>query len=221
LGIYKYALPQKSLERNFKRVSCKQKTYSTGEGFLFSRVIQYAKTFTTLLYHCLLERLKTPTTVHFEHNILVCGLVLALTTSQAENFIRIKKHWQVFNQDLKKYALGQQPSAWQKYGITFKENEQYFYLAAIPLPTQNIPAHFAHKVLPQGAYALFTHRGKMEDIKQTLFEIYKKSVPTLNMAIEDHQQVGFLHVEKYDHRFQWDKAESVIDLYLPLKKNQV
>ncbi len=162
----------------------------------------------------------SPVTVILEQNIPVCGLVLVLSTSQAENFIRIKKHWQLFNQDLKKYGLGQHPSAWEKYGITFKENDHYFYLAAIPQPMKNIPAHFVQKVLPQGPYALFTHLGKMEKIKQTLFDIYKKIVPTLNIVIEDHKQVGFLHFEKYDHRFQWDKADSVIDLYLPLKRER-
>ena len=58
----------------------------------------------------------------------------------------------------------------------------------------------------------------MQDLKQTLNHIYKTIIPDLNLNIEDHENTGFLHFEKYDYRFQWNNPKSVIEIYLPLKK---
>ena len=57
----------------------------------------------------------------------------------------------------------------------------------------------------------------MEHIKHTFLEIYKVILPKSNFKIEDSKKAGFLHFEKYDFRFQWNKSSSVIAIYLPLE----
>ncbi|PCI03826.1 MAG: transcriptional regulator [Flavobacteriaceae bacterium] len=157
--------------------------------------------------------------IHIEQNIQTCGLATELTKSQTDNFKIIQNHWLKFNQELKKLKLNQNTANWEKYGITYKKGQKYFYLTAIPTKNNVIPDHFESLEIPKGAYEIFTHKGNMENIKKTIFEIYKIILPKLNLKIEDSAKTGFLHFEKYDYRFKWNKATSIIDIYLPLNTN--
>ncbi len=155
-----------------------------------------------------------------KQNIQTCGLVTELTTSQTDNFEIIQKHWKTFNDELKRLKLNKKDGNWTKYGITFKTGENYFYLTAIPTNNLNVPDHFSSFEIPKGEYETFNHKGKMENIKQTIYEIYKVILPKSNLKIEDHIKTGFIHFEKYDYRFQWNKPNSVIEIYLPLSTNK-
>jgi predicted transcriptional regulator YdeE len=79
------------------------------------------------------------------------------------------------------------------------------------------PEYFLNKEIPKGEYEIFTHTGKIENIKQTIYNIYKNILPNSNLTIEDYSKIGFVHFEKYDYRFCWDKPNSEIDIYLPIK----
>ena len=155
-----------------------------------------------------------------EQNINVCGLSTQLTKSQSENFKIIQNHWLKFNTELKRKELNQNSSNWTKYGITFKTDKKYFYLTAIPVMNFIIPDNFTHLEIPQGEYEVFTHKGKMENIKNTLFDIYKVILPKSNLTIKDQSKTGFIHFEKYDYRFKWNKPNSIIDIYLPIETNK-
>lgn len=155
--------------------------------------------------------------ITIKQNIQTFGLITELTKSQTDNFEIIQKHWLNFNKELKKLKLNQSGGNWTKYGITYKTDEKYFYLSAIPTKNNLIPDHFESIEIPKGEYEMFTHKGNMENIKETIFEIYKIILPKSNLKIEDHSKTGFLHFEKYDYRFEWNKSTSVIDIYLPLK----
>ena len=152
-----------------------------------------------------------------EHNIMTIGLVVELTTSQTKNFEIIQKHWINFNHELKKWKLAQVNGDWVKYGITFKIDEQYFYLTSIPTADKSFPRHFKRLDIPKGMYEVFAHKGEMRNIKNTLFNIYKVMLPKSNLTFEKETESGILHFEKYDYRFQWNKPTSIIDIYLPLK----
>jgi predicted transcriptional regulator YdeE len=93
-------------------------------------------------------------------------------------------------------------------------------LTAIPIKVDNIPDHFIKKEIPKGEYEIFTHKGEMENVKNTIFEIYKVILPTANLKIEAQTKTGFIHFEKYDYRFKWNKPTSEIDIYLPLNTNK-
>jgi predicted transcriptional regulator YdeE len=155
-----------------------------------------------------------------KQDIQTCGLEVELVTSQTENFKIIQNHWKVFNNVLKQLMLNQHGSNWTKYGITYKSADKYLYLTAIPVEHIIVPEHFILKNIPKGVYEVFTHRGKMADIKKTLFRIYREILPASALKVEDHKKAGFLHFEKYDSRFQWNKPGSVIDVYIPLDMNK-
>lgn len=162
---------------------------------------------------------KEPEMRKIDQNIKTCGLVTELTNSQTNNFKIIRNHWIDFNSELKKHKLNQSGGNWTKYGLTYKIDKFYYYLTAIPSDNLNLPDYFAHFEIPKGDYELFTHKGKMEDLKQTYYEIYKVILPKSNLIIEDHTKTGFIHFEKYDYRFQWNNLSSLIEIYLPLRTN--
>ena len=87
-----------------------------------------------------------------DKNISTFGLLTELTKSQTDKFEIIKYHWRKFNAELKKYNLIQNGGNWEKYGITFKTNETYFYLTTIPQNEMNFPEHFVNKEIPKGEY---------------------------------------------------------------------
>lgn len=155
-----------------------------------------------------------------DKNIPTFGLFTELTNSQTDNFEIIKIHWKKFNAELKKYNLNQNGGNWEKYGITFKTNEKYYYLTTIPQDSLTFPEHFIYKEIPKGEYEVFTHKGKMENIKRTINDIYRNIIPNSNLTIEPNSKTGFIHFEKYDYRFRWDKPNSEIDIYLPIKTSK-
>jgi hypothetical protein len=44
--------------------------------------------------------------------------------------------------------------------------------------------------------------------------IKHKLIPKLGLNLE---QTNFLHFEKYDERFHWNRSSSIIELWIPLK----
>ncbi|MEG0453743.1 MAG: hypothetical protein RR558_11830, partial [Coprobacillus sp.] len=80
-----------------------------------------------------------------DKNISTFGLLTELTKSKTDNFEIMKNHWKKFNAELKKYNLIQNGGNWEKYGITIKTNEKYFYLTTIPQNEMIFPEHFVNK----------------------------------------------------------------------------
>jgi len=49
---------------------------------------------------------------------------------------------------------------------------------------------------------------------------YKNILSNSDLTVEHYSKTGFIHFEKYDYRFHWDKLTSVIDIYLPINTNR-
>ncbi len=146
-------------------------------------------------------------------SIKVCGLVVELTNSQTENNQIIQKHWVKFNNVLKMNNLTQSFN-WVKYGITFKVEEKYFYMSAIPF-VENADMLIPFEI-PKSDYYKFTHQGNLALLKQTFWSIYKEKIPALKLIQNSNFRNGFIHFEKYDYRFKWNDSNSIIDIYLPV-----
>ncbi len=151
-------------------------------------------------------------------HIEVIGLKTELSRSQNRNFDIISKHWKAFNSALYTIPNHSKPSNnWFKYGITFKEDGKYYYLASIPYSLDNIcPSNMIRKTIPLGNYALFCHKGKMRDIKRTVSYIFKEAVPTRKIRTKEIDCTGIIYFEKYDEKFKWNRGDSIIELFLPI-----
>lgn len=155
--------------------------------------------------------------INLEKTIRTAGLAIEITTSQSKNFEIIQGHWKVFNNEIKKSGLNQPAGNWVKYGFTYKVNERYFYLSAIPFEGKKLPDHFIVKNIPVGKYAVYSHQGKLNAIKDTFTHIYKNELPPSGLKPVANSSVDFIVFEKYDKRFHWNQSNSIIDIYIPVQ----
>ncbi|GHB63966.1 AraC family transcriptional regulator [Psychrosphaera saromensis] len=147
--------------------------------------------------------------------IKLSGLSVQLTRSQNQNHQIIAKHWQAFNHILKSkdLKLGRN---WVKYGITKKVGDSYYYMTAIP---SDVVAYggeidgFETLILDTAEYCCFQHMGSMDLIKSTIYKIYKEIIPSLGIRLNENREL--IHYERYDYRFNWNKPNSIIDIYVP------
>ncbi len=146
----------------------------------------------------------------------VFGLSVELSNSPIENYRRIKNHWVYFNQELKKQHY-KQSGNWEKFGVTYKNNDKYYYLSSVPSTYQSVS--FEQLVLSAGNYLVVQHRGSMDKIKDSIHNVYKRIVPENKISLDLTRTV--MHFEHYDYRFQWNKGSSVIDIYIPVARAYV
>ena len=147
------------------------------------------------------------------------GIAITLTKSQNKNQVLISNLWKRFNVEI--HRIGNKPPSgknWVKFGIAYAENQEYFYLAAIPyLDDMQAPSNMIQKDIPRGRYACFTHTGNISGLKTTVDNIYKKILPQRNLTPEPHLKVGLIQFEKYDNRFHWNRPDSIIEIYVPME----
>ena len=147
------------------------------------------------------------------------GISTSLTKSQRENLAIISRLWKHFNAEIHKIKNKPSPKRdWEKFGITYAQNHEYYYLAAIPFIGEMLaPPNMMRKEILQGQYACFTHTGKMSHLKSTIYAIYKKMLPEREVVPESMEKAGLIHFERYDNRFHWNKPDSIIEIYVPIE----
>lgn len=142
----------------------------------------------------------------------VIGQEVELTNYQKRNIQISTQFWRKFNSNLKKSYLSQAGN-WIKYAFTEKRNGKLFYFCAIP-KRNIIPDNFLYKEIQAYKYLVVEHTGSMDKIYETYSKIYKELLPNTEYAL---LQKDFLHFERYDYRFHWNKESSIIEIWLPIK----
>lgn len=151
-------------------------------------------------------------TIQEKEAFSVIGQEVELTNFQSKNIQISKRFWQKFNVNLKQAYLSQSGN-WIKYAFMEKRDEKLFYYCAIPKKVF-VPEEFISKEISSHRYLVVEHIGSMDNIYSTYEEIYKNILPNEKyVAIKE----DFLHFEKYDFRFHWNKANSVIEIWIPIQ----
>ncbi len=89
------------------------------------------------------------------------------------------------------------------------------YLACVQVTqVEAVPAGMVAWTVPAGHYAVFTHRGPVSRIGETVNRIWKDWLPSSGRV---HVE-GAPDFELYDERFQGASEESEFDLYIPIRK---
>ena len=145
--------------------------------------------------------------------INVCYFETQLTTSHQKNFSIIQGHWKKFNTRLRINKI-KFDSEWEKFGITTKTNNLYFYQCAFYSESRIPQFEYAH--IPAGSFAKFTHTGPLYSLSKTINQIYKEIIPSSPLNINFNRSV--IHYERYDSRFNWNNQNSIIDIFVPLQK---
>jgi len=149
--------------------------------------------------------------------IKTAGLSVKITGSHSANYKIIRNLWMQFNRELNKIKIRSYDENWIKYGITFKRNGCYWYMASInQKDIKSTPDYFLQKEILKGKYINFIDQGRMYDIKNTINNIYKKMIPKLDINVKPYDEIGFFHFEEYTNKFNWNYSDSIINIYLPL-----
>jgi predicted transcriptional regulator YdeE len=141
----------------------------------------------------------------------VIGQKIQLTNFQKENIRISTSFWKEFNRNLKEAYLSQFGN-WTKYAFMEKINGTLFYYCAIPKKAV-VPEGFIEKEVSPHKYLVFEHIGPMDRIYSSYEKIYKQILPNSGYEL---MQSDFLHFEKYDYRFHWNKENSIIEIWIPV-----
>ncbi len=143
----------------------------------------------------------------------IIGQEIQITNRQLQNIRICKEFWQKFNISIKDQYLFQQGN-WMKYAFTYKRNNNCFYCCAIP-ESHHISDGFIKKEVKGQKYIVFEHIGDMNSIYMTYNIIYKEIIPSSGYIVNKEE---FFHFEKYDYRFHWNRADSIIEIWVPIQE---
>ncbi|MEE1255742.1 MAG: GyrI-like domain-containing protein [Lachnospiraceae bacterium] len=142
----------------------------------------------------------------------VIGQEIELTNRKKENIKICVEFWREFNNNLKKAYLSQAGN-WIKYAFMERREDKLFYYCAIPRKVV-IPEGFISKEISSNKCLVVEHIGVMDRIYETYSKIYKEILPNAEYI---PLQENFLHFERYDTRFHWNRDSSVIEIWIPIK----
>ena len=94
--------------------------------------------------------------------------------------------------------------------------EKWDYMACIEVKSfKDIPEEMVEVEVPEQTYAVFTHKGKLDKLRQTYNYIYSEWLPQSN-----YEHVGKFDFELYDYRFMMDSDESEFEIYISVKPKE-
>ena len=104
------------------------------------------------------------------------------------------------------------------YGVCIDDREGptsapgFFYIAGVGVTSLDVmPAGMAGFTVPAGTYAVFTHKGPIADLHQTIAAIWREWLPASGLTT-----TGAPDFELYDERFKMQSPDSEVDVYVPV-----
>jgi len=151
--------------------------------------------------------------------LMLVGLSTELGTNQKLNYKKVTELWKNFNPNVKNIKERKNGKDWIKYGVSYDRNvnKTYKYMASIEVSQfQNLPDDLITKIVPSQEYYHFTHSGSMEYLIHSIYSIYKVWLPEKKLKVKPNTFSQVNHVERYDKRFYWTRADSEIDILIPM-----
>lgn len=141
----------------------------------------------------------------------IMGVKYELSNSLIRNINLAKRYWMKFNNKLRRdeIYLGRN---WCKYAFIIEEGSKLFYYISVP-KKDYVPEDFMVKTIPSSRYLTINHIGSMNKLKLTMDSVYSK-INDDNIVLNDD---CFSYFEKYNYKFHWNKPDSVIGIYVPIK----
>ena len=91
--------------------------------------------------------------------------------------------------------------------------DELFYIACVEVSDfGSVPQGMIHRTVPAGRYAVFTHKGVLGRLGQTMKFIYESWLPKAPVKLRDAPEV-----EMYDERFVPNSENSEFDILLPIR----
>jgi AraC family transcriptional regulator len=120
---------------------------------------------------------------------------ISILSPQKNNSTVIPKLWDQF---VKQMSAIKNEVAGGSYGLVemLPESDQsnkdeMFYIAAAEVTEfDSVPAGMVQRAIPAGKYALFTHKGKLDRLEQTMKQIYITWLPKIGRKIAKRPASG-------------------------------
>lgn len=121
--------------------------------------------------------------------------------------------WEEFWSMFPKLGLKTQGTSFGVSTAIDQNSEKIKYLAGVEF-TRGVPPGLEFKtiVIPAGKYVRYTHRGSMENLKESYLDAYTNWFPNTKMQMRDAP-----HLEIYDERFIPTSNKCEMDILIPVK----
>lgn len=143
------------------------------------------------------------------------GLELITTPKENQDKQTIGQLWKQFNPICSTIPNRISPDAaiglCRHIDTSFDENTNFSYIAGVEVSGfEAIPEGLATRIVPEGTYAVFTHKGPVSELAKTYNYIYSEWLPSSQYELAAHDDF-----EYYDSRFN-NSENSEMDIYIPL-----
>ncbi len=100
------------------------------------------------------------------------------------------------------------------YGVKVNsDNDGFEYLAGVSVSHfDGLPADFRTERIPAQTYAVFTHRGHISTIRETMKAIWSEYLPQSGLSLADAPEL-----ERYDSRFDPRTGNGEVDIFIPIQ----
>ena len=139
---------------------------------------------------------------------------VSILSKDANNFSQIGSCWNYFFREKEQLR----PINKQEWGVVDilidieKHPDEFWYLAGCENTGDEVPENFELKYIPAGRYVVFTHKGKLNTIKETYNYIFGHWI---HKTKDEYREAPEL--ELYDERFSEDSESSEMDIYVPVR----
>jgi predicted transcriptional regulator YdeE/AraC-like DNA-binding protein len=146
------------------------------------------------------------------------GRFISAISPDANNFTVIPKLWGDY---MKHRAVLENRLSPTDYGVVIclgekdrkSHPDEMLYIAGTAVTdVKHLPKGMISAAIPTGKYAVFTHRGPVENIRHTVNYIYASWLPKFGRKLRDAP-----HLEVYDERFKLGHADSELDVCVPVE----
>jgi AraC family transcriptional regulator len=141
---------------------------------------------------------------------------ISILSPKANNAQVIPALWHQFINRINEIPHRDGPAAYGLVECLPKEQRsdemEMFYLAAAPVTKiETLPEGMISRSLPAGRWAVFTHRGSLDTLGQTMRFIHEEWMPTAKLQRRDGPEL-----EYYGPKFNPQSAESELEILLPM-----
>jgi AraC family transcriptional regulator len=128
----------------------------------------------------------------------------------------IPRLWDDFNQRGKevKHAVYEAALGICYYEPKYEQDSPFTYMAGWKVTrVEDIPEGMTARTVPASDYAVFEHKGALDTLQKTYDYIFREWLPAseYEMAKQDD-------FEWYDDRFKFGAADSIMEIWIPIKK---
>lgn len=145
---------------------------------------------------------------------------ISICSDDKNNFAVIPTLWEIFNSNIKNIdnkkssvCLGIYEPVPEFYRQ--KDGELVYTACTEVEKIDSIPKGMIARTIPDGKYAVFTHKGKLINLENTIRYIYGSWFNNSNYHIDNRPEF-----ELYDQRFNPVSDDSEFDIYVPIKDKE-